>query len=108
MLIDHIKYNNLINCISYLYKLGKESVWAFNYFGSWNNITQTSRSPGRPNSRSSEDHEMVKAFGHRLFPCVFDIKIIINIFSLVSGLLHSRGFNLHFQNNKIIIIIICI
>jgi hypothetical protein len=102
MLIDHIKYNNLINCISYLYNLaqGKKGFGHSTDFGSWNPITQTSWSPGAPNSRSSEDHEMVKAFGHRLFPGVFDIKIIINIFSLVSGLLRSRGFNLHFQNNN--------
>jgi hypothetical protein len=78
MLIDHIKYNNIINYISYLCNLVQGKVG----FGPSTTLARGIPSPKHPrspeNSQSSEDHEMVKAFGHGLFPGVFDIKIIIN------------------------------
>jgi hypothetical protein len=95
MLIDHIKYNNLINSISYLYNLAQGEKG----FMHSTTLARGIPSPKHPEALKSqifEDHEIVKAFGHRLFPGVYDIKIIINIFSLVSGLLRLRGFNLHF------------
>jgi hypothetical protein len=95
MLIDHIKYNNLINCISYLYNLAQGEK-GFRHLATLAHGIPSPKHPGALKSQISEDHEMVKAFGDHLFPGVYDIKIIKNIFSLVSGLLRSRGFNLHF------------
>jgi hypothetical protein len=83
MLIDHIKYNNIINCISYLCNLARERKGS----GIRRLWLVESHHPNIPEPRSSEllrvpkTMRWLKHLVMGLFPGVFDIKIIIIIYS---------------------------